>query len=159
GAALGAAAAGAHVLRRVDARGGGGAARGPAARWRGPRPVAGADRPRAQGGTLMDALLVLWWKAAVVLAAGAVVSLAAWRASAATRHLIWTAALAGALLLPLASAVLPAVRVAALPALVNAVHQPALVPLQASAPSPAPVAGVQPPPVNSVHFTDAPVNA
>ncbi|TMA28113.1 MAG: hypothetical protein E6J88_07915, partial [Deltaproteobacteria bacterium] len=110
----------------------------------------------------MDALLVLWWKAAVVLAAGAAVSLVAWRASAATRHLIWTAALAGALLLPLASAVLPAVPIAALPALpavVNSVHQPALAPVQVAAPSPAPGARLKTPPVNSVHFADAPVNA
>ncbi|MCA1825377.1 MAG: M56 family metallopeptidase [Myxococcales bacterium] len=64
----------------------------------------------------MDALLVLWWKAAVVLAAGGAAAVVAWRASAATRHLIWTAALAGALLLPAAIVVLPSVRVVALPA-------------------------------------------
>ena len=70
----------------------------------------------------MDALIEAGLKGSVVLALGGVAALAARRASAATRHLIWTFALAGALVLPLLSAVLP--RVAALPAQFETADQP-----------------------------------
>ena len=49
----------------------------------------------------MDALIELFWKSSLILAAAGCAALLARRASAATRHLIWTAALAGTLLLPL----------------------------------------------------------
>ena len=64
----------------------------------------------------MDALLELFWKSSLVLCGAAFAALLARRASAATRHLIWAAALAGGLALPVGSALLPRVRVAALPA-------------------------------------------
>jgi beta-lactamase regulating signal transducer with metallopeptidase domain len=63
----------------------------------------------------MDALIELYWKSSLLLAAGGVAALLARRASAATRHLIWTAALVGALALPFASKLLPRVTVATLP--------------------------------------------
>src|SRR5205085_2607370 len=116
GAAFGAAAAGAHLLRRVGPRGGGGAARGRPFRRGGAGRAAQADRPGAQGGSLMDALIELSWKCSLVLVLGGFAAICARRASAATRHLIWAAALAGALALPAASMLLPRIRVAALPA-------------------------------------------
>ncbi|HEY2028399.1 MAG TPA: M56 family metallopeptidase [Myxococcales bacterium] len=61
-------------------------------------------------------MLDLLWKSSLLLAAGALAAVLARRTSAATRHLIWTAALFGALALPLASALLPPLRVEALPA-------------------------------------------
>ncbi|HEX4384359.1 MAG TPA: M56 family metallopeptidase, partial [Myxococcales bacterium] len=64
----------------------------------------------------MDTLLELYWKSSLLLAAGGVTALLARRASAATRHLIWTASLLGALAMPLAGKLLPRVTVAALPA-------------------------------------------
>jgi beta-lactamase regulating signal transducer with metallopeptidase domain len=64
----------------------------------------------------MDALIELFWKSSLILAAAGFGALLARRASAATRHLIWMAALAGTLALPLASALLPRMGVAALPA-------------------------------------------
>ncbi|MBI1849639.1 MAG: hypothetical protein HYR85_04790 [Planctomycetes bacterium] len=51
------------------------------------------------------------WKGAVLLALASVTTLALRRASAATRHLVWTAAIGGVLLLPLLSATLPLWRV------------------------------------------------
>jgi beta-lactamase regulating signal transducer with metallopeptidase domain len=80
----------------------------------------------------MDALLDLAWKSSLLLACGAAAALLARRASAATRHLIWSAALLGALALPVATALLPAVRVAAFPAEVLA--RPAPAPAAAAAP-------------------------
>ena len=47
-------------------------------------------------------------KVAFVLAIGAVVTRALWRSSAALRHSVWTAAIGGALLLPLLALALPA---------------------------------------------------
>ncbi len=64
----------------------------------------------------MEALIELFWKSSLILAAGTAAALLARRASAATRHLIWAASLTGALALPLAGSVLPRIRVAALPA-------------------------------------------
>lgn len=64
----------------------------------------------------MDALLDLLWKSSLLLAGAGVAALLARRASAATRHLIWTAGLTAALALPLGSALLPRLPVAALPA-------------------------------------------
>ena len=65
----------------------------------------------------MDALVEAGWKAALVLVLGFALAAAARRASAATRHLIWTAALGGALLLPLLSAALPGIPIAGMPSL------------------------------------------
>jgi len=63
----------------------------------------------------MDALVELFWKSSLILAAAGCAALLARRASAATRHLIWTAALAGTLLLPLGMVLLPRMGIAALP--------------------------------------------
>ena len=52
-------------------------------------------------------LLDCAWKAAVLLAATAMVACLLRRHSAATRHSVWTAALVAALLLPVGAAVLP----------------------------------------------------
>jgi hypothetical protein len=68
----------------------------------------------------MEALMEAGWKAALVLLAGGVAAGLARRASAATRHLIWTAALGGALVLPLLSASLPRVPVRGLPEVLHA---------------------------------------
>ncbi|HEX5102590.1 MAG TPA: hypothetical protein VFV87_02185, partial [Pirellulaceae bacterium] len=62
--------------------------------------------------TLVDAGL----KGLVLLAAIALVALAMRRASAARRHLVWTLAVIGLLVLPVLSAALPAWRVTMLPA-------------------------------------------
>jgi beta-lactamase regulating signal transducer with metallopeptidase domain len=64
----------------------------------------------------MDTLLAILWKSSLVLAAGGVAALLAGRASAATRHLIWLAALSAALVLPAGALLLPAVTLAILPA-------------------------------------------
>jgi beta-lactamase regulating signal transducer with metallopeptidase domain len=64
----------------------------------------------------MDTLLELYWKSSLLIAAGGVAALLARRTSAATRHLIWTASLLGALAMPLAGRLLPRVTVATLPA-------------------------------------------
>jgi hypothetical protein len=72
----------------------------------------------------MDALLELFWKSSLVLCGAAFASLLARRASAATRHLIWAAALAGGLALPVGSALLPRLPVAALPAPAETVELP-----------------------------------
>src|SRR5438105_11335135 len=106
----------------------------------------------------MDALVEAAWKASVVLALGGVAALAARRASAATRHLIWTAALAGALALPLLSAVLP--RMEALPAQVNAVHfADGEVNAVHMPDAELNAVHLRPGQVNAVHFPDAQVNA
>ena len=55
-------------------------------------------------------------KAAVILVAAAVLARLMGRASAASRHLVWTAALGAVLLLPIARAALPAMPVSVLPA-------------------------------------------
>lgn len=60
-------------------------------------------------------------KGAVVLGAAFLLSLALRRASASTRHLLWTLALAGLLFLPLLSTVLPAWHAPVLPASVSEV--------------------------------------
>ncbi|MHB9023374.1 MAG: M56 family metallopeptidase [Armatimonadota bacterium] len=71
-------------------------------------------------------LLDMLVKSAVLLALVGVASLLCWRASAAQRHLLWTLALAGVLLLPVLSVVLPAWRVVRLPEWrVAAIHNPA----------------------------------
>ncbi|MHB9134687.1 MAG: M56 family metallopeptidase [Armatimonadota bacterium] len=62
---------------------------------------------------LLDILL----KSAVLLALADITTLACWRASAAQRHLIWTLAVIGVLLLPVLSAILPAWHVVRLPEL------------------------------------------
>jgi beta-lactamase regulating signal transducer with metallopeptidase domain len=74
----------------------------------------------------MEALIELFWKSSLVLAAGGAAALLARRASAATRHLIWAASLAGTLVLPLATALLPRLPVAALPAESSVATMPAL---------------------------------
>lgn len=61
---------------------------------------------------LLDILL----KSAVLLALAGIAVLACWRASAAQRHLIWTLAVIGVLLLPVFSVTLPAWHVVRLPA-------------------------------------------
>src|SRR5436190_2296262 len=106
---------GPHLLRRLRARRGGGADRGCEAGEGRPRPPPGPDCTGAEGGPLMDSLIEVFGKASLILAAGAAGALLARKASAATRHLIWTASLVGALALPLAIAVLPRMAVVALP--------------------------------------------
>jgi len=67
---------------------------------------------------LHDLLLILTdaaLKAAVVLLAAWIVTLCMRRASAAARHLLWVQAIIIAMLLPIASALLPAYRLALLP--------------------------------------------
>jgi len=59
----------------------------------------------------MTAVVVLALRVTVVLAAALAATACMNRAAAATRHAIWTVAVAGALLLPLAAALLPAWRV------------------------------------------------
>lgn len=56
----------------------------------------------------MAILIDLAIKAAILIAAAAVVTALMWRASAASRHAVWTAAFAAALLLPVARLTLPA---------------------------------------------------
>lgn len=74
---------------------------------------------------LLDILL----KSAVLLALAGIAVLACWRASAAQRHLIWTLAVIGVLLLPVLSATLPAWHVLRWP-------QSATTPQQMRTPSP-----------------------
>ncbi|HZX97601.1 MAG TPA: M56 family metallopeptidase, partial [Myxococcales bacterium] len=64
----------------------------------------------------MDFLAELLWKSSVLLALGGIAAVLLRRSSAATRHLIWSVTLGAALLLPLATLVVPPVHVAALPA-------------------------------------------
>lgn len=59
--------------------------------------------------------LVLVAKATLLLASAGVVALVLWRASAATRHLVWTLGLSGLLVLPLLSLVVPGWAVPLLP--------------------------------------------
>jgi beta-lactamase regulating signal transducer with metallopeptidase domain len=72
-----------------------------------PADFAAPDRA-AEFATLLAPVVV---KATLVLMLGTVCALGARAASAATRHLIWTLTLAGALVVPIASAVVPAWRV------------------------------------------------
>ena len=71
----------------------------------------------------MSALIEVALKASILMAGAAAVVAVMSRASAATRHFVWTLAIAGLLLLPIVTAVLPAWEVA-VPILPSAVLEP-----------------------------------
>jgi hypothetical protein len=91
---------------------------------------------------LMDALAgsapALWLleiavKATALLALAAALTVMLRRASAATRHLVWAAGLAGTLVLPMAGTVLPGWTVPLTPALVETVARPRPMPAPSAA--------------------------
>ena len=122
GAAIGAEATGADVLRRLDRADRGRAARpvGEQPVGRGARPALPAHQPGPEGGSLtMNSIFDLVLrsfatiavdaagKSALVLAAAGAPALVLHRASAAARHLAWCLGLAGSLVLPALALVVP----------------------------------------------------
>src|SRR5690606_28203436 len=61
---------------------------------------------------LAPILLAYAWKGALILVAAAIVERVLYRAAAALRHAVWTLAMAGLILLPLASLVAPSLTIA-----------------------------------------------
>src|SRR5262245_14266821 len=74
----------------------------------------------AQSIEWIEALVDVALKSALILMVAGAVSMFGRRASASTRHLVWTLALGGLLLLPVLSFVLPDWRISILPSLVSA---------------------------------------
>ena len=75
----------------------------------------------SQSIALIQLLLDTFIKSAVILSAAGLLAASLRRASAASRHLVWSVALASLLALPILSVALPAWRISALPSLATAI--------------------------------------
>jgi beta-lactamase regulating signal transducer with metallopeptidase domain len=89
-------------------------------------------RLSSQSIALIQLMLDTFIKSAVILSIAGLMAASLRRASAASRHLVWSVAIASLLALPALSVALPSWRIAALPSLATIVHAPANASIAAS---------------------------